>query len=89
MNELERAYVAGIGRAVRAQRQHLRITQTAFAESAGVSRSNLAMIESGKYAHSPDLSTLIRISTALGLPVWELLARSIEMPVEHSAEAAE
>lgn len=54
-------------------RERKGLSQRQLAEAAGIPRSTLTHIESG--AANPSLSNLVRLATALGLGVEELLAR--------------
>lgn len=83
--DTEQRLIAGLGRAISAQRTHLKLSQSALARDAKVSRPNLNRIELGKYDRCPDLSTLIRVAEGLQLPVWELLARALDKPAESEA----
>ena len=64
------------------------LTQGALAEAAGVPRSTVATLESG--AGNPSLAVLVKVASALGVPIDELLAsarawvrcwRAAEVPV--------
>src|SRR5579872_4369712 len=56
-----------------AQLRHSRgLTQEALARAAGLPRSTIANLESGE--GNPSLAVLVKVSTALGAPVDELLS---------------
>ena len=64
------------------------LTQGALAKAAGVPRSTIATLESG--AGNPSLAVLVKVASALGVPIDELLAsprawvrcwRAAEVPV--------
>jgi transcriptional regulator with XRE-family HTH domain len=56
---------------IRAQRRKRRLTQTALAKEAGVSREHLSRLEAGR--HDPRLSVLKRIANALKVPLATLV----------------
>lgn len=56
---------SAIGQFVRNERKKKRMSQTELSEQMGVSRSWVAMMESGKMPN-PRLSTIHKIATALG-----------------------
>lgn len=60
-----------IGSAIRAWRQAKRLTQTDIRNRAGISRSYLSRIESGRMI--PSLATMEKLATALELTIAELL----------------
>lgn len=65
-----------IGERIRTLRQHQRLRVIDVARASGLTGSNLARIESGRYAsgnRGPTLDTLIRIATALDVSVSELV----------------
>ena len=62
------------GRAVRAARERLGISQEALAEQAGIHRTYLSMIERG--VGNPTLTVIADLGEALGALPSELLERS-------------
>ncbi len=60
-----------LGRTIRSVRTRRRLTQTALAAKAGVTREYLARIETG--VQEPSLGTLRRIARALGVDAADLL----------------
>ena len=54
-------------------RKERNLTQNALAELADIEYKYLQALESLKNTHSPTLRTLEKISSALGLEVWEFL----------------
>lgn len=60
-----------IGDRIRAARMHANLTQEQVYLAAGISRNTLQGAESGH--GNPRLSTLLRISRVLGVPLNELL----------------
>ena len=64
-----------IGKAVRRRREAVGISQEAFADSIGMHRTQFGAIEQGR--KDCRLSTLMRISTGLGVAMWQLI-RDIE-----------
>ena len=65
-------------------RQARGLTQQALARSAGVPRSTVATLESG--AGNPSLQVLVKVATALAVPIDELLA-SPRAKVRHYRES--
>ncbi len=86
----EKTLELAIGREVRAQRKHQRMTVSDLSEKTGISAGMLSKIENG--ATSPSLSTLQALAHALGLPILALF-RAFDEPrgVMHvkAGEAAE
>src|ERR1700733_13647466 len=72
-----------------AQLRHSRsLTQEALARAAGLPRSTIANLESGE--GNPSLAVLVKVSTALGAPVDELLsAPRARVRVWRAAEVTE
>jgi transcriptional regulator with XRE-family HTH domain len=62
------------GRAVRAARVELGLSQEALAEVAGVQRPTLSAIECG--TSDARLQTVFRLAVALGVPASELVGRA-------------
>jgi transcriptional regulator with XRE-family HTH domain len=60
-----------IGMRVKAYRERRKLTQEALAERAGISRTYLARLETGK--HDPTASVLEKLAKALGVKVGRLL----------------
>jgi len=58
-----------IGKNVRAWREQMKLTATALAKQAGLSKSTVSKIETGQV--SSPISTLIRIAQVMGIPVAE------------------
>ncbi len=56
---------------VRWARERAGITQAELARRAGLERSNLALVESGRRV--PSVTTLLRVARALGVPVDALI----------------
>ena len=73
--EIEKQYpsVEKLAKHIRALRRKKNLTQNFLAELAGIEYKHLQALESPKNTHSPTLRTLEKISSALGLEVWELL----------------
>ena len=57
--------IEGAGRAVRSQREALKLTQADLAVAAGLTRARLSLLERGKANLS--LATFLRLAQALGL----------------------
>ncbi|MBW5286359.1 MULTISPECIES: helix-turn-helix domain-containing protein [Burkholderia] len=68
--------VMEIGRAVKVCRSAKKLSLDELAERAGLSQSYLSMIESGK--REPTLSSIEKVSTALGVPTPILLFLAAE-----------
>ena len=66
----EKSLELAIGREVRAQRKHQRMTVAELSEKTGISAGMLSKIENG--ATSPSLSTLQALAHALGVPILTL-----------------
>jgi transcriptional regulator with XRE-family HTH domain len=60
-----------IGMRVKQHRDRRKLTQEALAERAGISRTYLARLETGK--HDPTASVLEKLAKALGVKVGRLL----------------
>ncbi|MGO4452561.1 helix-turn-helix domain-containing protein [Arthrobacter sp. RAF14] len=65
----------GIGKAIRARREELRISAGELARRAGVHASSILRLESGEFT-AGKLDTVAAIATALAVPLTELLATS-------------
>ena len=63
-----------LGRAVRRLRADAEYSQEAFAAAAGVHRTYMGLVERGRVAAT--ISTVEKISAALGIRVSELLAEA-------------
>lgn len=63
-----------IGERIAARREELGITQSELAKATGISRLTLTKVESG--AGNPTVSTMSKLSDALGLPLWKLVYRA-------------
>lgn len=63
---------AHLARNVLSLRQSRRMTQQGLAKTAGVPRSTVANLESGR--GNPSLAVLLKVATALGAPIDELLS---------------
>jgi transcriptional regulator with XRE-family HTH domain len=61
----------GIGMRVKEYRERRRLTQEALAERAGISRTYLARLETGK--HDPTANVLKKLAKALGIKVGRLI----------------
>ena len=59
-----------IGMRVKACRERRKLTQAALAERAGISRTYLARLETGK--HDPTATVLEKLAKALGIKVGRL-----------------
>jgi ribosome-binding protein aMBF1 (putative translation factor) len=68
----EAAFLAGVGRGVRARRLELGLTQDELAAQVGMTRNFLGGLERGK--HSPNLLRLRRLAARLGVELPDLLA---------------
>lgn len=66
------AHHARLGGAIRARRNQLGISQEALAEEIGIDRTYLSGVERGE--RNPSYTNLLRISTALRIPLSELQA---------------
>ena len=66
--------LARLGGVVRMQRQELGLSQEALADLAGLDRSYMGGVERGE--HNIAFINLLKVSSALGLTLSELLARS-------------
>jgi len=66
--------LARLGGVVRVQRQELGLSQEALADLAGLDRSYMGGVERGE--HNIAFINLLKVSSALGLTLSELLARS-------------
>lgn len=66
---------SAIGRAVRARRLTLGVSQEDFADSLQMHRTQYGAIEQGR--KDCQLSTLMRLAQGLNMPLWELV-RDIE-----------
>lgn len=64
-----------LGKRIRLERLKLGEPAWRFAEACGITRYTLSNIENGK--HPPTLQSLIRIADVLGLPLDELLGRTV------------
>ena len=60
-----------IGKTIKLCREHKGITRSALSSTADISVSYLSLLENNK--RDPNISTLNRISTALGIPISVLL----------------
>jgi transcriptional regulator with XRE-family HTH domain len=63
-----------VGRTIRESRKAQGYTQEAFALAAGLDRSYMGAIERGEF--NLTLETLLKVTTALGMPASELLAQA-------------
>jgi transcriptional regulator with XRE-family HTH domain len=63
-----------LGKAVRSTRSEQGYSQEGFARHAGMDRSYFGAIERGEF--SPTLDMLVKIATALGMSLSELLRRA-------------
>jgi XRE family transcriptional regulator, regulator of sulfur utilization len=61
------------GRVVRKARRDRELSQESLAGLAGIGFKHLGEIERGR--HDPRLTTALKLATALGLPLSELMAR--------------
>ncbi len=64
-----------LGKRIRFERHKLGEPAVRFAKTCGITRYTLSNIENGK--HPPTLQSLIRIADVLGLPLDELLGRTV------------
>lgn len=71
------------GRVIRELRQKRGVSQEVLSGFASISRSHLAMIESG--AKNPNVDTLWRIAEALEMPLSELISL-VEVELMHTPE---
>lgn len=67
----DRAFLRELGRRVRLNRRYQDLTQAELADRAGLSRSFVAVFETGR--HGIDVSSLRRLADALGLPLPTLI----------------
>jgi transcriptional regulator with XRE-family HTH domain len=72
MDEFAARVAVQLGRRVRRRRRAIDLTQEALAERAGVHRTQISLIESGK--RTPMTPTLIKLAAGLGVSVEQLLA---------------
>ena len=78
----DRAYLAGLGERVRQFRARRGMTRKILARDSGVSERYLAQLEGGHGNIS--ILLLRRVSTAMGLPLGDLLQEGPERPVEYA-----
>ena len=71
MRQSEAAILTDIGRRIRAARLAVGITQEQAAASSGIDHKRWQRLEQG--AVNPTVRTLVRVATALGISVWDLL----------------
>lgn len=71
--EIKSISSAEIGKRIKELRNRKGLRQSDLARKTGILRANIARIESGK--HDPSLETLERISSAMGIPVADLLSK--------------
>lgn len=64
-----------LGKRIRLERHKLGEPAWRFAEACGITRYTLSNIENGK--HPPTLQSLIRIADVIGLPLDDLLGRTV------------
>lgn len=64
-------HLQGLARRIRALRERRGLTQEDFAARCGISVSFASLLERGE--RSPSYETLLQVSAALQLPLWELL----------------
>jgi transcriptional regulator with XRE-family HTH domain len=69
--EDEVAFLRALGKRIRLLRLLRELTQGELAEQTGMSRSFVSIIEHG--THGVDVVRLVRIATALGIPLPELV----------------
>ena len=69
----EDEYIKNIGIIIQEKRKELGVKQVDLAHSIGIEDSALRRIESGRT--NPTIKTLLKISTALGIQVEDLLIR--------------
>lgn len=69
---------------MRGRRRSLGITQEQLAEKSGLSTNYVARLEISD--KTPSFATLVSLSRALGVQVWELLAGDAERPWLSSAQ---
>lgn len=74
---LEHSLHEEIGRRIRSERTARGMTQSALAARVGCTRENVSYIETG--SHGPRLVTLVRICSALGVPIGEIVP-SVPLP---------
>lgn len=60
-----------IGPAIRAARMKMELSQRQVARRANMTRQNISAIENGR--RSPDIETLDRIGSAIGIDAWRIL----------------
>lgn len=65
-----------LGKRIRLERRKLGLTALRFANMCGISRYTLSGIENGK--HPPTLNSLVQIADVLGLPLDELIGRTVD-----------
>ena len=65
---------AHVARLLREERQRQKLSMNALAERSGLSRQMVSYIEQGK--RNPTLDTLLRLTSALGVPSEKLLQRA-------------
>ena len=75
------------GRVIRQLRKEKGISQEVCSGLAGVARSQLAMIESGR--KQPNFETIWRLANALGLPPHSLVERIEQEAAKRAAESAQ
>lgn len=83
MTEKQSAECAAFGRALRALRKSMGLSQDELAAAAGVHRTYVGGVERGE--RNPTLSTIFRLSEALGVTPAELLeltAEQLDLPSE-------
>lgn len=77
----DRAFLEELGRRVRLNRRYQDLTQAELADRAGLSRSFIAVFETGR--HGIDVTTLRRVAEALDLSLPAL----VDVPAADELEA--
>jgi transcriptional regulator with XRE-family HTH domain len=80
MDEFRALVAAHVGRRVRRRRRALDLSQETLAEGAGIHRTQISLIESGR--RMPRLDTLILLARALDVADAQLLAGVDEAAIE-------
>lgn len=69
-----------LGEIIREYRQHNRISMGDFAKASGISKPYVSMLEADKNSKGgkpikPSIETIVKVSTAVGIPLDELLRK--------------
>lgn len=78
------SFISSLGRTVRYERVRRGFSQEELAQMSRMHRNHLGAVERGE--RNVSIHNLLRISTALRLPLWRLIQGAEELSAEESSE---